>query len=210
MIWIKNARNLFVTNFLKSVCTQTLLCLRSIEQLKQQLLYLFMGKASRKKRRQESQAESILNGKSLISSDISSKWSLFNKPIVHFFLIAIVGFLVYSNTFNVPFQFDDIDNIIENYKLRDLNNFWTPSGSRWLGFLTFALNYHFGGLNTIGYHIVNLIIHIINAILVYCLNLCSASHPDTSSNIYRPEIYIPCNYVLSAFIGRLYQSKAWG
>ncbi|MBI5203389.1 MAG: tetratricopeptide repeat protein [Nitrospirae bacterium] len=119
------------------------------------------------------QSEYILNGKSLISSGIPSKWSLFNKPIVHFFLIAIAGFLVYSNTFNAPFQFDDIDNIIENYNLRDLTNFWPPSGSRWFGFLTFALNYHFGGLNVTGYHIVNLIVHIINALLVYWLVILS-------------------------------------
>ncbi|MBI5205082.1 MAG: tetratricopeptide repeat protein [Nitrospirae bacterium] len=115
------------------------------------------------------QSEAILNGKSLISSGISSKWSLFNKPLVHFFLIAVVGFLVYSNTFHVPFHFDDAPNIVENYKLRDLSNSWPPSGSRWFGFLTFALNYYFGGLNVTGYHIVNLIIHIINAILIYLL-----------------------------------------
>ncbi|MBI5203789.1 MAG: hypothetical protein HZA11_02605, partial [Nitrospirae bacterium] len=91
------------------------------------------------------------------------------KRIFHVLLIIVVGFLVYSNTFNVPFHFDDAPNIVENYKLRDLSNSWPPSGSRWFGFLTFALNYYFGGLNTIGYHVVNLIIHIINAILVYWL-----------------------------------------
>ncbi|MDP3112121.1 MAG: hypothetical protein Q8M71_08475 [Thermodesulfovibrionales bacterium] len=136
-----------------------------------------MGKASKKKRQQELQSESILNGKSLISSKISSKWSLFNKPLVHFFLIAIVGLLAYSNTFNVPFHFDDAPNIVENYKLRDLSNSWPPSGSRWLGFLTFALNYYFGGLNTIGYHIVNLGIHILNAILVYWLVVLTFKTP---------------------------------
>ena len=91
------------------------------------------------------------------------------KPLVHFFLIAILGLLVYSNTFNVPFHFDDTPNIVENYKLRDLSNFWPPSGLRWFGGLTLALNYYFGGLNVAGYHIVNLIIHIFNAILVYWL-----------------------------------------
>ncbi|MDO9288655.1 MAG: hypothetical protein Q7T83_07680, partial [Thermodesulfovibrionales bacterium] len=140
-----------------------------------------MKKASRKKRQQELQSESILNGKFLISNEISSKWSLFNKPIVHFFLIAIVGFLLYSNTFNAPFHFDDHSNIVENYTLRDLSNFWPPSGARWLGFLTFALNYHFGGLNTIGYHVVNLIIHILNATLVYWLVALTFKTPYFSS-----------------------------
>ncbi|MBI4690343.1 MAG: hypothetical protein HY754_08775 [Nitrospirae bacterium] len=81
---------------------------------------------------------------------------LFRNPIFHLFLIAIVGLLVYSNTFYVPFQFDDRPNIVENYRLKDLSRFWPPEGSRWLGFLTFAFNYHIGGLNVTGYHIFNL------------------------------------------------------
>ena len=145
-----------------------------------------MGKASKKKRQQGLRAESILNGKSLISSDLSSKWSLFNKPLVHFFLIAIVGLLIYSNTFNVPFHFDDAPNIVENYKLRDLSNFWPPSGSRWFGYLTFALNYYFGGLNVAGYHIVNLIIHIFNAILVYWLVILTSRTPYFSPPFNSP------------------------
>ncbi|MFA4829377.1 MAG: tetratricopeptide repeat protein [Thermodesulfovibrionales bacterium] len=100
-----------------------------------------------------------------------------DKRIFHILLIIIVGFLVYSNTFNVPFHFDDAPNIVENYKLRDLSNSWPPSGSRWFGFLTFALNYYFGGLNVTGYHIVNLIIHIFNAILVYWLVVLTFKTP---------------------------------
>ena len=140
-----------------------------------------MGKASKKKRQQELQAESILNGKSLIARDISSKWSLFNKPIVHFFLIAIVGFLAYSNTFDVPFHFDDRGNIVGNYKLQSIQNFWPPTGSRWFGYLTFALNYYFGGLHTTSYHIVNLVIHIFNAILVYWLVVLTFKTPYFSN-----------------------------
>ncbi|KAF0145848.1 MAG: hypothetical protein FD156_526 [Nitrospirae bacterium] len=94
-------------------------------------------------------------------------YSFMNKPIFHILLIIILGLLAYSNTFHVPFLWDDIGHIVENPKLKDLSNFWPPSGSRWVGFLTFALNYYFGGLNTIGYHVVNLTIHILNAILVY-------------------------------------------
>ncbi|MBI5205637.1 MAG: tetratricopeptide repeat protein [Nitrospirae bacterium] len=92
-----------------------------------------------------------------------------DKRIFHVLLIIVVGLLVYSNTFNVPFHFDDINNIVANYKLKDLTNFWPPSGSRWLGYLTFALNYYFGELNVTGYHIVNLTIHIFNASLIYWL-----------------------------------------
>ncbi|MBI4691794.1 MAG: hypothetical protein HY754_16255, partial [Nitrospirae bacterium] len=99
----------------------------------------------------------------------ASRKNLFRNPIFHLFLITIVGLLAYSNTFNVPFQFDDSLYIIDNYNLRDLNNLWPPLESRWFGFLTFALNYHLGGLDVTGYHIVNLITHTFSAILVYFL-----------------------------------------
>ena len=136
-----------------------------------------MGKASRGKRQKESHDKPLLKNKLPEAEKITSKWSLFNKPIVHFFLIAIVGLLIYSNTFNVPFHFDDIGNIVGNYKLQSIQNFWPPSGTRWLGYLTFALNYHFGGLNVTGYHIVNLTSHILNAILVYWLVVLTFKTP---------------------------------
>lgn len=81
-------------------------------------------------------------------------------------LLAIV-LLIYSNTFNAPFIYDDFLFIVNNPEVRDMANLWPPSGSRWLGFLSFALNYRFGGLSTTGYHVVNLAIHMVNALLVY-------------------------------------------
>src|SRR3990172_8157173 len=82
-------------------------------------------------------------------------------------LISITALLIYSNTFSVPFHFDDILNIMENRKIRYLSNFFDFSGTRYIGELSFALNYYFGGMNVFGYHVVNIIIHIINGILVW-------------------------------------------
>ncbi|MBI4374596.1 MAG: tetratricopeptide repeat protein, partial [Deltaproteobacteria bacterium] len=79
--------------------------------------------------------------------------------------------LIYSNTFLTPFQFDDESNIIDNAEIRSLGNFLDFSGTRFVCFLTFALNYRFGGLNVFGYHLVNLLIHITNGFLVYSLIL---------------------------------------
>ena len=39
---------------------------------------------------------------------------------VSLILIALLAFLVYSNTFSVPFIFDDIFNILDNPKIRQL------------------------------------------------------------------------------------------
>ncbi|MBI4690340.1 MAG: hypothetical protein HY754_08760, partial [Nitrospirae bacterium] len=111
---------------------------------------------------------------------MSTRENLFRSPIFHLLLIAIVGFLAYSNTFNVPFQFDDGPNIVENPIIKDLISFAEPTKvkdferhhlynffkSRFIGYLTFALNYKLHGLDVTGYHIFNLAIHILNAILV--------------------------------------------
>ncbi|MBI4710220.1 MAG: hypothetical protein HY759_03835 [Nitrospirae bacterium] len=40
--------------------------------------------------------------------------TLLYKPIIHVLLIVMLGLLAYSNTFNVPFIFDDYRNIIDN------------------------------------------------------------------------------------------------
>jgi tetratricopeptide (TPR) repeat protein len=94
--------------------------------------------------------------------------------------IALAAFLVYSNTFSAPFIFDDVSNIVENSGIQNLKNFWPPSGSRYFGTLSFAVNYYFGGLDVFGYHLVNLAIHISNAVLVYLLVILTFRTPRMS------------------------------
>jgi protein O-mannosyl-transferase len=102
------------------------------------------------------------------------------KPAFHIFIIALIGFMAYSNTFHSPFQWDEADFIVENPIVRDLAFFKDISlaeglpvydglKSRYIGYLTFALNYRLHGLDVFGYHIVNFVIHLINALLVYFL-----------------------------------------
>ena len=90
-------------------------------------------------------------------------------------IISVLGIIIYSNTFNAPLQFDDTLQIIKKSRVNDLNNFftfseWSNINKRPLAFFTFALNYHFGQYNVVGYHIVNLIIHILSAIIVFFLS----------------------------------------
>jgi tetratricopeptide (TPR) repeat protein len=49
--------------------------------------------------------------------------------------------------------------------------------TRYIGYLSFALNYYLDGLNVIGYHILNILIHIINALLVYRLVILTFRTP---------------------------------
>ncbi len=106
-----------------------------------------------------------------------------NKSSIHIFIVIAAGVLAYSNTFHVPFLFDDTLNIVENPLIKDFQYFTEPlkakefslydNGfkSRFIGYLSFALNYRLHGLDVTGYHIVNLAIHILNALLVYWLVL---------------------------------------
>jgi tetratricopeptide (TPR) repeat protein len=110
------------------------------------------------------------------------------RPALHILLITVVGLLVYSNTFHGPFQWDDTDYIVENPMVKDLSFFAEPSRAkgllffetfklRYIGYLTFALNYKLRGFDVFGYHVVNLAIHLINAMLVYFLVLLTLKTP---------------------------------
>lgn len=85
-------------------------------------------------------------------------------------LITLLSVLIYHNSFKGGFQFDDFKAIVENASIRDLSNLsliFRDNGTRPILFLSFALNYHFGGTGKWGYHLVNLFLHILNGILVY-------------------------------------------
>ena len=134
-----------------------------------------MGKVSKKKRKDFENKET----KQYTSEGNKALSSFFTRYgfLITFLLTTVSAFLIYSNTFSSPFHFDDTPNIVENYKLRDLSIFWPPSGTRYIGSLSFAINYHFGSLNVFGYHLVNIIIHIINSILVWWLVILTFRTP---------------------------------
>jgi len=97
-----------------------------------------------------------------------------SKQWVSLGLIALIGALIYSNIYRAPFVFDDGHQIVENVKIRDLGRCLSPTqlfSQRPVAELTFALNYRFGGLDVFGYHLVNVLIHILNGFLVYFLAL---------------------------------------
>lgn len=120
------------------------------------------------------------------------------KPCVHYAIILLTGMFAYSNTFHVPFLFDDNRAIVDNYLIKNLGNLWPPSGTRWLGVLTFALNYAVGGLNVAGYHVVNLAIHLSASLLVYRLVQLTFRTP-----LFPPEEQNAVNEQLTALAAAL-------
>jgi tetratricopeptide (TPR) repeat protein len=94
-------------------------------------------------------------------------------PVIQVMVIGLLGCLAYSNTFHAAFVFDDQPQIMENPVIRNLGHFFRDSAGydynprRFIGYLTFALNYHLDDLNVAGFHFFNLAVHIINSLLVY-------------------------------------------
>jgi tetratricopeptide (TPR) repeat protein len=150
------------------------------------VVYYSMGKASRKKQSLSPEAGWQANPQA--DSPASEQAGLFYKPVIHVLIIVVLGLLAYSNTFQSPFQWDEMDFIVGNPIIRNLDYFTDTSRaeglpvydglkSRYIGYLTFALNYKLHGFEVLGYHIVNIAIHLINAILVYFLVLLTFHTP---------------------------------
>jgi tetratricopeptide (TPR) repeat protein len=92
-------------------------------------------------------------------------------------VIVIAGVLVYANSLSAPFIFDDQTAIINNQRIRQL---WplsvplsplreTPVAGRPIVNLTFALNYAASGMDTRGYRLTNLAVHLLAALTMFGL-----------------------------------------
>ena len=94
--------------------------------------------------------------------------------------IFIIVLSVYSNTFHASWHFDDENNILNNKPLHltelNIQNIkktffadWNGSGKlyRPVACLSFALNYYFGGTEVYGYHIINLVIHLLSSMFLF-------------------------------------------
>lgn len=93
---------------------------------------------------------------------------------VPYILLIIATVISYSNSFDCSFQFDDVHSIFQNSYVRDISKFadlgyWFNFYNRAPAQFTLALNYKFGQLDVFGYHVINLIIHILTSVFVFIL-----------------------------------------
>jgi tetratricopeptide (TPR) repeat protein len=90
-------------------------------------------------------------------------------------VIVLAGTLVYLNSLNAPFIFDDTTAILDNQQIRQL---WpltvpllpqrdTPVAGRPIVNLSFAVNYAAGGLDVRGYRVFNVAIHLLAALTLF-------------------------------------------
>jgi len=103
-----------------------------------------------------------------------------NRKLFYIFFIAIISFLVFSNTFKNGFHLDDANSIVGNPAIRkitpllryftDVSVLGTYAPNRqFRPFLplTISLNYAIGAYDTVSYHLFNLIFNAISAILIF-------------------------------------------
>jgi tetratricopeptide (TPR) repeat protein len=114
----------------------------------------------------------------------------FESPLAQPFcllLVASAAFGAYHNSLSGPFVFDDIPGIVDNPSIRHL---WpitralapslTAAGAtgRPIVNLSLAVNYALGGTNVAGYHVVNLLLHISVALVLFSLLLRTLRLPS--------------------------------
>ncbi len=107
-------------------------------------------------------------------------------------LIVLLAAVAYSNSFSGPFIFDDQPSVVDNPSIRRLwpiGRIFNPPEycltvvGRPLANLTLAINYAFGGLDVHGYHVVNLILHILAALTLYGVLHRTLSLPNMPPSI---------------------------
>lgn len=98
---------------------------------------------------------------------------------------ALLAGLVFLPALRIGFLYDDIRVVVENRQIQDLSQIGTVLGyepSRPLLNLTWALNYRLAGLEPWSWHLVNVLLHAGNALLVTGLFLWIATRlgrPDS-------------------------------
>ena len=98
--------------------------------------------------------------------------------------LLVMLLIIYGNSFSGEWHFDDYHNIVDNRNIRlqslfqeeiQKTLFGVTDGSerqrigRPIAYLSFGLNYLFGGTEVFGYHLVNFIIHYTAAVFLFFL-----------------------------------------
>src|SRR5262245_16583503 len=82
--------------------------------------------------------------------------------------LTALGAVAYCNSFDVPLVFDDLATIQKNTNVRfgELN--WSIY-ARSVQYLTYSLNFRWSGQEVWSYHLVNLLLHLLNGVLLFFL-----------------------------------------
>lgn len=138
-----------------------------------------------------------------------------SQGITSALLIIFAGFLCYANSFDNSFQFDGYTLILENPAVCDVFNpavwrefFQSHHRARFMGFFSLGLNYHWHQNNVFGYHLVNWLIHMINAGLVYALVTLIGRTPRMEEEGWREKVPLVALIAALIFVTHPLQTQA--
>ena len=115
-------------------------------------------------------------------------------------LICAFGLLAFYGTLHSPFHYDDAHAIVENPHIKDLSTFQEKVGiqnifNRSVLLLSFAINQHFGELEVFGYHLVNILIHILTSILWFFLVKEFLYIEPTEKRVFKKNLPLVCSFI---------------
>jgi tetratricopeptide (TPR) repeat protein len=139
-----------------------------------------------------------------------------------FFIIILVSFGVYYNAFFCDFVYDDMAQVLENPWIREIRSIPDIFVNSVSGFVTgsspvnyyrpfmhliYLINYHLFGLTPWGFHLVNVLFHAGNSVLVFLITAKllsqSAAMPAVESPSRNSSGFILHNFFPPAFIAAL-------
>ncbi len=121
------------------------------------------------------------------------------RPWLIALLLVVAPVAVYWNVLHTPFVLDDGPSITENASIRSL---WPLSGplsppvgglpicARPVANLSLALNYAVGGENPFGYHIFNLALHILAALVLFGVLRRTLAQPAMPEKFREPATWL--------------------
>lgn len=106
-------------------------------------------------------------------------------------IIVVLGFIIYSNSFRNSFHFDDHFYITNGKFVQDFSElaktkYWVDPHFRVIPTLSFAVNYQVGEFNPPGYHLINILLHILASFIVFLLTkqLFSLYKKEEKNHLY--------------------------
>jgi len=132
-------------------------------------------------------------------------------------LMVIVTFFAYANSFQVPFQFDDLPNISENlsihfkdFSLDEVHELIRQNYKdtiRIFAYMTFAVNYYFGRLHVFGYHLVNFLIHLSSGLILFWFLFLTLNLPSLKER-YGPKAFFIALFSAALFLSHPIQTQS--
>ena len=140
-----------------------------------------------------------------LSADVQSKPKAGRRSrcVIAFCILAVLIIIIYSNSFQASWHFDDYENVANNprVQINDLRPstlfktfFASPEGKqkpfRSVVYLSFALNAYVEGKQVFGYHAVNIVIHIVTAFLLFITVLKIFETPKLKKRLNNDALFV--------------------